>query len=155
MSAEQLLPTTNPSSPRSRRTCRKPPRLSCSNSMIPSGKRSFLRGIQRLRPSSCWTALQTRVEAAIWAQAILFPFACVCVPIAILAIFIVWSCVVVFTAAVSVDISSCSVEADDRSKGEGWQSQWEQGWLAVQVRVEEILTQAVTIDGGRDSWYCR
>ena len=40
------------------------------------------------------------------------------------------------------------------SKGEGWQTQKKRGWMAWQVRMEELHAKAVTIDG-RKEWSCR
>ena len=136
---------THLSSPRSRRTLRKPPRLSCSNLMISSGKPVFVQS-QRLKLASCWTALQTRMEVAIVAQTILFPL-CVCLcPDRDSGNL---HCVVLcfgFHRCSFVDISSCQWRLMTVRK---------EGWMAVQVRLEEILAKAVTIDGGRDCWYCR
>ena len=42
---------------------------------------------------------------------------------------------------------------DDRSKGgEEWQTQKKKGWMAGQIRKEELLAKAVIIDG-RKEWY--
>ena len=38
-------------------------------------------------------------------------------------------------------------------KERGWQTQ-KKGWMASQVRTEELRAKAVTIDGRKD-WYCR
>ena len=46
------------------------------------------------------------------------------------------------------------MEADDRWKVEGWQTQKKRGWVAGQAQMEEILGKAVIIDG-QEEWYCR
>ena len=38
------------------------------------------------------------------------------------------------------------MEIDDRSKGEGWQTQRKRDWMAGQVRMEQLLAKADTID---------
>ena len=60
---------------------------------------------------------------------------------------------VVLTAALSSNFLQ-SMEADHRSKGEGWQTQKKRRFVAGQVRMEELLAKAVTIDA-RKEWYCR
>ena len=67
------------------------------------------------------------------AQAIFDPL-CVCVTIAIPAISFVSSLFVVFTAAVSRNVLE-SMEADDCSKGEGWQTQRRWRWMAGQAQM--------------------
>ena len=59
---------------------------------------------------------------------------------------LVWSCVVVFTAAISLKKFLLSMGADDRSKGKGWHTQKEKGWMAGQIRKEELLAKPVKID---------
>ena len=46
------------------------------------------------------------------------------------------------------------MEADDRSKGDGFQTQNRKGFVAVQIRKDELLAQGITIDG-RNEWFCR
>ena len=75
-----------------------------------------------------------------------------CVPVAILAFSFVSCCLWFWTAAVSSNFLH-SMGADDCSKGEGWQTQRKKGWMAGQMRMEELLAEAVTIDG-RKEWYC-
>ena len=53
------------------------------------------------------------------------------------------------TAAVSSKFPPVN-GTDDRSKGDGFQTQRRAG----QVRTEELLAKAITIDG-REEWYCR
>ena len=60
--------------------------------------------------------------------------------------------VVVLTAAIS-SIFLQSMGTDDRSKREGWQTQKQRRWMAGQAWMEELLAEAVTIDGRRE-WYC-
>ena len=73
--------------------------------------------------------LRAIVAQAIVAEAMLFPFVlCVCVPIAIPAIFL---CVL-----------------------DGFQAQKRKGYVAGHVRKEELLASAITIDG-RKEWFYR
>ena len=73
---------------------------------------------------------------------------CVCVPISSVPLLFV-----VLPAAVSSNFFQSTV-ADDRSNGEGWQTQRRKGWLSGQLRADKILAEAITIDGGKE-WYCR
>ena len=58
-----------------------------------------------------------------------------CVPICVLLL-------AVLTAAVSSNCLQSMREADDRLKGEEWQTQKKRGWMAGQVRMEELLAKA-------------
>ena len=43
-----------------------------------------------------------------------------------------------------------SMGADDRSNGEGWQTQRRRGSLSGQLRADKILAEAITIDGRKN-----
>ena len=81
-------------------------------------------------------------------------FACFCAPIAIPAIFL---CVVLCCGSHRCCFCGnflLQMAADDRAKGEGWQTQKRKGWMSGQFRPEKLVAEAITIDG-RKEWYCR
>ena len=53
-----------------------------------------------------------------------------------------------------VEVSSCHWRPMTVRKDRRWQTQKKKGWMAGQVRMEELLAKAVTIDC-RKEWYCR
>ena len=89
------------------------------------------------------------------AQAVFVPlvFVCVLCPDRDSGDFFCVLLFVVLTAAVSSNFLQ-SVGADDRSKGDGWQTQKKRGWMAGQVRMKDPRARAVSTDG-RKEWCCR